>query len=833
MSKESINSLCCEFGYELLSVIPYAYHLHLQGKLENTISAYDTKCLYFFSPNHQEINAQRSWDSVKKLKSQGFPNIDIHRDQLDWDKFKSPPYKEYYSDKKITFEKETLVIFNRYNNEWGKNPINFLNIPTLDILFSMLHEKYQVVYLNLNHDSRYFDHLPPLEFNDNEILEKYPNIITFKELQEKYPDLTINEIQLRIFAGCSKYISSNGGQLILSAFFGGENIIFSRETRELDPNVNSFYGWYHKIGGGLFQHVNNYESLIDLVKQKWVDDKPLVNILIRTSHRINYFTDCVDSIYKQSYKNWNIIVGADNEESYQYAKTVRGKSIKYNYSSYNVTPIRNSENYGVPFIYNLYMNDLQNEVRDGYILYLDDDDMLSSSNSLLTIVNHIKDENSFLMWRVKFPNRLVPSDANFGKPPVVRDVDTVGFLFHHKYKQTWEPYKRGDYRVAIKLYNIIPNKIFINQTLTELQRVFEGGNGKRDDKGSVDLSIIIPTFNNVEYIEDCLSSIRKSSYGYNVEILVGIDGCKLTYNHIISNTYSQNIKFYFFDGNNGPYDIKNTLVTLTKSNKIIFFDSDDLMNLNMVEVIMDNIDRYDCIKPKFTNFDDNNNNIIKGRNEYGEGVFAIKKDLFLTMNGFEPWMCAADSDFMGRLYKRKPRILHTPDSLFKRRIHDKGLTSRQDTGLRSVLRAQYAKISKNKTGNGNPSILNTRKYNHIDNISYFLDYDVYLHNKLLAKKQEVNHNLSILLNKEPRKVVHKTETPEKIKKDIDGSALSGLLNKKMIQLPPSKIQNNPQPKTPQPQNPNSNKETLQKLFLRKTHNKSDAPYMNIGGKLGR
>ena len=55
----------------------------------------------------------------------------------------------------------------------------------------------------------------------------------------------------------------------------------------------------------------------------------------------------------------------------------------------------------------------------------------------------------------------------------------------------------------------------------------------------------------------------------------------------------------------------------------------------------------------------------------------------------------------------------------------------------------------------------------------------------------------------------------------------------MIQLPPSKIQNNPQPKTPQPQNTNSNRDTLQKLFLRKTHNKSDAPYMNIGGKLGR
>lgn len=777
MRKETINSFCCEFGYELLSVIPYAYHLHLQGKLENTISAFDTKSLYFFSPNHQEVNIQRSWESVKKLKSQGFPNIEIHKEQLDWSKFESPPYKEHYSDKKITFEKETLVIFNRHNNEWGKKPINFLNLPTLEALFSMLHEKYQVVYLNLNHDSRYFDHLPPVEFNDNEILVKYPNVITFKDLQEKYSDLTINEIQLRLFAGCTKYISSNGGQLILSAFFGGENIIFSKETRELNPNVNSFYSWYHKIGGGLFQHVDNYESLIDLVKQKWVDDKPLVNILIRTSHRVNYFTDCVDSIYKQSYKNWNIIVGTDNEESYQYAKTVKGKTIKYNYSSLNVTPIRNNENYGNPFIYNLYMNDLQNEVKCGYILYLDDDDMLSSSNSLLTIVNHIKDENSFLMWRVKFPNRLVPSDVNFGKSPVVRDIDTVGFLFHHKYKQTWEPYKRGDYRVAKKLFNLIPNKIFINQTLTELQRVFEGGNGKRDDKGTADLSIIIPTFNNVDYIEECFSSIKTSSYGYNVEVLVGVDGCKLTYNHILSNRYSQNFKFYFFDGNNGPYDIKNTLVTLTKSNKIIFFDSDDIMNLNMVKVIMDNIDRYDCIKPKFTNFD-NHNNIIKGRNEYGEGVFAIKKDLFLSMNGFEPWLCAADSDFMGRLYKRNPKILHTAESLFKRRIHSNGLTTRRDTGMRSVLRNQYFKIMKSKKGHGNPEILNTRNYTFFDSM---IDYS-FVENSFLEKKQKAIHNINSVINKPVRKVVE-SHKPEKYNRSVDRSITDRLLNKSRIILP--------------------------------------------------
>lgn len=481
MSKETINSLCCEFGYELLSVIPYAYYLHQEGRLESTISGYDTKCLYFFSPNHQEIHEQRSWKSVEKLKRQNFPNIEIHRNQLDWDKFVSPPFKEHYSESKIVFEKETVVIFNRYCNEWGNRPINFLDTETLDKLFSMLNEKYQIVYLNLNHDNKYFDHLPPLVFDDSSVLKKYPNIITFKELQQNYPNLTINEIQLRLFAGCKKYISSNGGQLILSAFFGGEHIIFSKECRELNPNVNSFYSWYHKLGGGLFQHVDNYENLIGLVKQKWIKEKPLINILIRTSKRVNYFTNCINSIYEQTYKNWNIIVGVDNEESFDYAKKVKGKVLKYDYNSQKIKPIINDQNYGVPFVYNLYLNELQKQVNDGFILYLDDDDVLSSPHSLLTMVNSINSEESFLIWRVQFPNRLVPSDVNFGKEPVAADIDTVGFLFHHKYKQLWEPYKRGDFRIAKKLYSIIPNKIYINKVLTKLQRNDGGGGGKQDD----------------------------------------------------------------------------------------------------------------------------------------------------------------------------------------------------------------------------------------------------------------------------------------------------------------------------------------------------------------
>jgi hypothetical protein len=339
MEKKTVNSNCPEFGYELLSALPYAYNLYLKGELDSTISAHDTSCLYFFSPNHVESNCNRSWNNMNKLWKTNFPNIHIHKNQLDWDKFSPPPLKEYYTDKSISFEKETLVIFNRYNIEWGRAPINFLDIPTLTSLFDMLQNKYQIVYINIKGHPKYYDGVDALDLGDDDLLKKYPKVISINNLINDYPGLTYNEIQLRVFAKCEKYISSNGGQLILSAYFGGENVVFSKECRELTPEVNSFYRWYHKIGGSVLQHVNNYKDLLQLIKEKWVDNKPMINILVRTSGRPKYFEGCIESIYNQTYKNWNIIVGVDDSESQKYVQPTKSRMIKYNYSNVvNIEP---------------------------------------------------------------------------------------------------------------------------------------------------------------------------------------------------------------------------------------------------------------------------------------------------------------------------------------------------------------------------------------------------------------------------------------------------------------------------------------------------------------
>ena len=696
MNKKIVNSNCPEFGYELLSSVPYAYNLFLRGELEETISGFDTSSLYFFSPKHIETNCKRSWGNMKKLWDTKFPNINIHRPQLDWDLFSPPPFKEFYKDKSIKFEKEVIVIFNRYNKEWNGPPINYLDLPTLDILFTMLSDDYQVIYINLTKGDKYFDGAKPMNLNDEEILKKHPNVYSLYDIMDMYPELSINEVQLKIFSNCVKYISSNGGQLILSAYFGGENIIFSKKCRELDPNVNSFYKWYHKLGGGVFQHVDSYSDLIQLVKEKWVFKKPLINILIRTSGRPNYFKECVNSIYKQKYKNWNIIIGIDDKFSLDYTQSAKGRDVTYNYDNYHIPKPPNNTEYGVSFKYNLYLNNLQNEVKDGYIIYLDDDDKLYDSDSLTKLVNSIKTNDDFIMWRVKFPNRLVPSDENFGKPPVLKDVSGIGFSFHVKNKETWEPYKRGDYRVAKKLYDNIPNTIFLDETITQLQREIEDGMGRKDDinNTTTDLSIIIPTYGTPEFLTECINSVLKSIKNSPCRILIGIDGCQLTLNHIKNKTFDDRVKFYFFDKNVGPYIIKNSLTLISNSNYILFFDSDDIMKDELIQDVINNKLKYDLIKPMYQDFKLNLKNInynITKTSTYGEGVFAIKKDLFINMNGFEGWRCAADSELMNRLYKNKVKLIHTKHIGFYRRIHQDSLTQHPETGLKSNLRREYSK----------------------------------------------------------------------------------------------------------------------------------------------
>jgi len=259
------------------------------------------------------------------------------------------------------------------------------------------------------------------------------------------------------------------------------------------------------------------------------------------------------------------------------------------------------------------------------------------------------------------------------------------------------------------------------------------------------ISVIIPTYNNIEYLDESLNSIINSGKNYNIEILVGIDGCQKTLDYVKQKTYPEFVNFYYFNSNNGPYDIKNTLTKISNSEKIIFFDSDDIMTDTTIDEVVVNLVRYDLVRLKYKEIRDNK---TSDKTNFHEGAIGINKNIFLSMNGFEPWMCAADSDFLGRLYKRKPRIYHTKNLSMYYRRHNTSLTLKKETGMASPLRATYAKTSKNKKGNGNPDKLHTRDFVIVDINTIVID----------TRNNEYYNNrkskLDKVLNPAPRKVVN-------------------------------------------------------------------------------
>lgn len=482
-----VNSHNIEFGYELISCLPFAYYLHTKGKLDRTISGPGSEPLYCFSPEHIINKSPRRFENNQSVISDGIPNAGIHRIKLDLDQWAIPPYKTHYKNEEYKWSKPTICICNRYNIEWSTKPINFFDLPLLDKLFNILKSKYQIIYFGVDLPETLQDGAHSMRLGDYEFIkEKHPEVIIFQDLL-KERDESWNLAMLKTFANCERFLTMNGGYSILASYFGGQNIIYSKpgkpQTREL--TVGSFWHWYGEFGDSQICYVSDYEKIIEKIHQLWIRDLPTVNILIRSCRRPNYFHECIQSIYRQTYPNINIIVGIEKDDNVtdNYVFGHRVRVIYYDKKKIYVNPPDKSENYGVWFPYNRYLDKMTSRVGNGYVLYLDDDDKLMSNDAIEKMVSEIRSEDSIIFWKTAFAcGRIVPEEDNWtkmknGQGPTICDVSGIGFMFHSKYRNEieWGYWKRGDYRVAQKLHSICKDEIFIDEILTGIQEVPHAG----------------------------------------------------------------------------------------------------------------------------------------------------------------------------------------------------------------------------------------------------------------------------------------------------------------------------------------------------------------------
>ena len=199
------------------------------------------------------------------------PNKDIHKPALDLDQFKVPPYRDHYKNDLFKFKKPTLIIYNRYNNEWPGNPelnkpINFFSIKFLRELFDKFQDKYQIVYFNIDKSDELQDNAPSINLGDWELLSDYPKILNIYELMSIY-ELDYNTCQLMIMANCELFVTMNGGGSILASYFGGKNIIYTNKKNIGDriyprENQTGDFGYYHLFGGSEIVNVHTYKEIL-------------------------------------------------------------------------------------------------------------------------------------------------------------------------------------------------------------------------------------------------------------------------------------------------------------------------------------------------------------------------------------------------------------------------------------------------------------------------------------------------------------------------------------------------------------------------------------------
>lgn len=197
---------------------------------------------------------------------------------------------------------------------------------------------------------------------------------------------------------------------------------------------------------------------------------PLINILTRTSGRPNSFKRCVESVLNQDYHNIKHIIITDDESNFEYIHKF------YNDGVYLVDRdelISNDNSIdpktGQYSPHNLYFNDLKGDIKDGWVMYLDDDDYLLDG-AIDEIVKNIKsvDEDTILYWKMLYSNgKSIPKIINDNKPPIRGQIGSPCFTYNSKYHKTvnWDGWKCSDFRVVKKLHNLIPKYKWVDKNL--------------------------------------------------------------------------------------------------------------------------------------------------------------------------------------------------------------------------------------------------------------------------------------------------------------------------------------------------------------------------------
>lgn len=163
------------------------------------------------------------------------------------------------------------------------------------------------------------------------------------------------------------------------------------------------------------------------------------------------------------------------------------------------------------------------------------------------------------------------------------------------------------------------------------------------------ISIIIPVFNCEKYIIDCLDSVNNQSIDNKLyEVIIVNDGSKDNSESLIKD-YIKDKKNYILIGqkNKGLSEARNNGLIKSKGDYIFFLDGDDTIPKKSLELLYNNITKYDC------------DVVIGGMENYNSiGTYDnyTKKYIKNTLN----------TNY--KKYKNILNLVHAPGKLYKKEV---------------------------------------------------------------------------------------------------------------------------------------------------------------------
>jgi hypothetical protein len=209
----------------------------------------------------------------------------------------------------------------------------------------------------------------------------------------------------------------------------------------------------------------------------------MINIITRTNNRPNGYKQNREQVIRcgmemlAPFNEVNHIIITDDKESTKYI------DVPYTFFDKKKEPTTDKPFGAIIWRpYNLYFNDVKDQLKEGWVMYIDDDDRLHNDRSLQDLYEILGqyNEDTIIFFQNEFKDgRKMPLD-NWDGVPRLNYIGGSCLIFHTKWMDdvVWDEWSGGDFRMMDKLYKKVPNKVFINKPIVYVNQT---GSGKRQD----------------------------------------------------------------------------------------------------------------------------------------------------------------------------------------------------------------------------------------------------------------------------------------------------------------------------------------------------------------